>query len=736
MYAEVIIDIAAAEVDRIFDYDCGGFDIKRGVRVSVPFGRTKAEGFVIGIKDVTDVPPEKIKKISSVLDKAPIITEEMFCLMEKMRSKMHLLRVDILRLFIPAAMRGGRVKELTRQLAVLSEEYRDRDPDEFIRKTAIAQRELYDYLSIDKPDGEYVSELNKIMSASALRNFAERGIVRIADTEKRRVPYADMPADEDDVRHILTDEQQKAYDAITSSGGETFLLHGVTGSGKTEVYMRCIRDALDRGKTAIMLVPEISLTPQMLRNFRNRFGDDVAVLHSALGQGEKFDEWRKCLTGEAKVVLGARSAIFAPLKNIGVIIIDEEHDQSYVSERNPRYVTHKIAEWRREYNGAALILGSATPSMETYYAAKQGRMRLLELNGRVNKRPLPEIKVVNMCREALRGNRSIFSDTLTSELKNCLDGGNQAMLFLNRRGYASYVMCKICGYVAKCERCDVSLVYHKEEDRLKCHYCGNMYAPLTECPECGSKFIKEGYIGTEKVADKLTEMFPSAGVLRMDNDSTRTKGAHARILGEFGAKKADILVGTQMIAKGHDFPDVTLVGILDADMSLHVADYRSVERTFQLTTQVAGRAGRASLPGKVILQTHTPNHYVYNYVRTGDYKGFYEKEINLREVTKYPPFAKIVRVLVSGTDDGKAAAVLKNIYERVSELKSAQPDKFIYLAYMRAPLKKIMDEYRMQILARLVPDSEDIEDAIYTAVDECRVSGITSYAETDPIKLS
>ena len=435
-------------------------------------------------------------------------------------------------------------------------------------------------------------------------------------------------------------------------------------------------------------------------------------------------------------MLGARRAIVATLKNHGVIRIDEEHDQSYVSERKPRYVTHKIAEWRREYNGAALILGSATTSMETYYAAKQGRMRLLELNGRVNKRPLPEIKVVNMCREALRGNRSIFSDTLTSELKNCLDGGNQAMLFLNRRGYASYVMCKICGYVAKCERCDVSLVYHKEEDRLKCHYCGNMYAPLTECPECGSKFIKEGYIGTEKVADKLTEMFPSAGVLRMDNDSTRTKGAHARILGEFGAKKADILVGTQMIAKGHDFPDVTLVGILDADMSLHVADYRSVERTFQLTTQVAGRAGRASLPGKVILQTHTPNHYVYNYVRTGDYKGFYEKEINLREVTKYPPFAKIVRVLVSGTDDGKAAAVLKNIYERVSELKSAQPDKFIYLAYMRAPLKKIMDEYRMQILARLVPDSEDIEDAIYTAVDECRVSGITSYAETDPIKLS
>ena len=736
MYAEVIIDIAAAEVDRIFDYDCGGFDIKRGMRVSVPFGRMRTEGFVIGLKDTTDVPPEKIKAVSAVLDRDPIITDEMFDLMEYMRRKMHLLRVDILRLFIPAAMRGGRVKELTRRLAVISEEYRDRDPDEFIRKGALAQRELYDYLTCDKPDGEYVSELTKIMSASALRNFAERGIVRIVDAEKRRVPYADIPASENVARIVLTDEQKRACDEINSSSGKTFLLHGVTGSGKTEVYLRCIRHALDLGKTAIMLVPEISLTPQMLRNFRDRFGDEVAILHSGLGQGEKFDEWRKCLTGEAKVALGARSAIFAPLKNLGVIIIDEEHDQSYVSERNPRYVTSAVAEWRKTVNNANLVLGSATPSIETYYAAKSGKIKLLELTGRVNGRPLPEVRVVDMCREIRRGNRSIFSDELTDELKKCVGGGNQAMVFLNRRGYASYVMCRVCGFVAKCERCDVSLVYHKEENRLKCHYCGNLYEPLSECPECGSKFIKEGYIGTEKVAGVLAEMFPSSGVLRMDNDSTRTKGAHAKILGDFGAKKADILVGTQMIAKGHDFPDVTLVGILDADMSLHIADYRSVERTFQLTTQVAGRAGRASLPGKVILQTYTPHHYVYNYVRTGDYKGFYEKEINLREVTKYPPFAKIIRVLVSGTDDKKASGVLKSVYEKVSALKEAHPEKFIYLAYMRSPVKKIMDEFRMQILARLTVDADDIEDGIYTAVDECKTQGITSYAETNPIKLS
>ena len=735
MFAEVIVDIAAAEVDRVFDYGCGELDIKRGVRVTVPFGRMTVEGFVIGLKEHTDVPEGKLKDVISVLDAHPIITEEMFGLLDYMVARMHLLKVDVLRLFIPAAMRGGRVRELTRQYARLSEAYRDRDPNEFIKKTALAQHELFEYLLTEKPEGELVSELTKVVSASALRNLAGRGIVEITDAEQMRLPYADVKAGEY-VPVELTGEQKSAVVAITAAKGKTFVLHGVTGSGKTEVYMRCIEEALAAGRTAIMLVPEISLTPQVLRSFRSRFGDKVAVLHSALGQGEKFDEWRKCLSGEAKVVLGARSAVFSPLENVGIIIIDEEHDSSYISDRTPRYSTAEVAEWRIKYNGANLVLGSATPSVETYYAAKTGRYELLELTGRVNKRPLPEIEIVNMCREIALGNNSIFSAPLLRELDACLESGNQAMLFLNRRGYASFVMCRACGFVAKCERCDVSLVYHREENRLKCHYCGNMYSMLDVCPKCGSPFIREGYIGTEKVVRLLEEMYPGVGVLRMDNDSTRTKGAHARILGEFGEKKARILVGTQMIAKGHDFPDVTLVGILDADMSLHTADYRSVERTFQLTTQVAGRAGRASLPGKVVLQTYAPKHYVYEYVRTGDYKGFYEKEINLREVTKYPPFATIMRVLVSGSDDAKAGGVLKNIYERVVSLKEKYPDKFIYLAYMRAPLKKIMDEYRMQILMRLTVGSDEIIDAVYGIVDECREPKVTSYAEINPVKLS
>ncbi len=735
MFAEVIVDIAASEVDKIFDYDCGNFEIVRGVRVTVPFGRTTVEGFVIGIKDSSEVPADKIKSIIEMLDKTPIITDEMFELLDYMTAKMHLIKVDVLRLFIPAAMRGGRVRELTRQVAVLSEEYRDRDPNEFIKRTSLAQHEVFEYLLTEKPEGELVSELTKILSASALKNLATRGIVRIYNAPQMRLPYSDIkPVADKDV--ILTDEQKSAVEKICSSVGKIFLLHGVTGSGKTEVYMRCIRNALDRGQTAIMLVPEISLTPQVLRNFRARFGDNVAILHSALGQGEKFDEWRKCLSGEAKVVLGARSAVFAPMKNVGVIVIDEEHDSSFISERTPRYSTEQVAEWRAKFNGANLILGSATPSIETYYAAKTGKFELLELTGRVNKRPLPEMEIVNMCREVALGNHTIFSALLMNELDKCIKGGNQAMLFLNRRGYASFVMCRACGYVAKCERCDVSLVYHREENRLKCHYCGNMYSALDLCPQCGSPFMKEGYIGTEKVVSQLKALYPNVGILRMDNDSTRTKGAHAQILGDFGEKKAQILVGTQMIAKGHDFPDVTLVGILDADMSLHMADYRSVERTFQLTTQVAGRAGRADRNGKVILQTFAPNHYVYNFVRNGDYKGFYEKEINLREVTKYPPFSTIVRVLVCGTDEAKAAAVLKNTYEKISAIKDKYPNNFIYLAYMRAPLRKIMDEFRMQILIRLTSDSDAIVNKIFDAVDECGVPKVTSYAEINPIKLS
>lgn len=485
-----------------------------------------------------------------------------------------------------------------------------------------------------------------------------------------------------------------------------------------------------------MLVPEISLTPQVLRSFRSRFGDNVALLHSGLSVGERFDEWRRLLDGRAKVAVGARSAIFAPLSNIGLIIIDEEHDSSYVSESNPRYITHEVAAFRAQFNRCKLLLGSATPSIESYYHAQKGDYKLLELPERVNKKQLPEMEIVNMCKEVYDGNNGVFSRLLVSELTECMARGEQAIIFINRRGYSSYMMCRSCGYVAKCEQCDVSLVYHKEENVLKCHYCGNRYAVLDECPQCHSSSIKRGFVGTQAIVEQLYKLFPDKKILRMDNDTTQNKNSHAAILGEFASGKASILVGTQMIAKGHDFPNVTLVGIVDADMSLHFADYRACERTFQLITQVAGRAGRDTKPGKVVLQTYSPNHYVYRFAAKNDYKGFYEKECNLREVTKYPPFSKIVRVLVSGESEELCSRTLKGIFDDITVLSRDNRGSFAYFAAMKSPVKRIQNKYRVQILMRIVSCFDKIIGNVYNIVDKHTVSKVSVFVEINPNNLS
>ena len=412
-----------------------------------------------------------------------------------------------------------------------------------------------------------------------------------------RNPYKDIDNfknEKIEIKH--TPAQIKVLNEIKESG--TYLLHGVTGSGKTEVYMTVIERMIENGKTAIMLVPEISLTPQVLGVFKKRFGDMVAILHSKLSAGERFDEWTRLNSGEAKIAVGPRSAIFAPLQNIGVIIIDEEHDESYISESNPRYNTIEVAKFRASQNNCALILGSATPSIETYYKTQTGEIKLLELPTRVNGRDMPKIEIVDMLGEIRNGNAGIFSNRLLNELNNCIINKKQAMLFLNRRGYTSFMMCRDCGYVARCSDCDVSLVYHKAEGKLKCHYCGKRFKALTVCPECGSSHIREGAIGTEQVCEELRKIFPEIKVLRMDNDTTRNKDAHLRILSEFNKTKPAVLVGTQMIAKGHDFEDVVLVGIIDADQSLYQSHYKSAERTFALLTQVSGRAGRSKAEGK------------------------------------------------------------------------------------------------------------------------------------------
>ena len=734
MIAEVIVDISNSEVDRVFDYKLDEHSSATvGSRVLIPFGPKTQEGYVIALKEKSEYDNGKLKSILDVLDPMPVIGKEMLDLMYFMTNKYHLRKVDVLRLFIPSELRGGRVKELVKEYASLSPEFRNKDPQEFIRKGAKAQSELYEYLL--EVEEESVTFLNSNFSASSLRNFIMRGIVAVRKVEVFREPYKNNVA-EKEKNITLTPMQNDVVNAITSATNTPFLLHGVTGSGKTEVYMRLISDALSKNKTAIMLVPEISLTPQVLRNFRARFGDLVALLHSGLSSGERFDEWRRLLSGQARVAVGARSAVFAPVKDVGVIIIDEEHDGSYASESNPRYLTHDVALFRAKANGCNLVMGSATPSIESYYKTQTGEYRLVELPQRVNKKPLPHIEVVNMCNEIYHGNNGLFSRTLESKLRECIDNGNQAMIFLNRRGYSSYMMCRSCGYVAKCSDCDVSLVYHKDDNALKCHYCGLRFRPLTECPECKSKYIKQGYIGTQQVVELLEKMFPTETILRMDNDTTRNKDAVVKILETFAQKKASILVGTQMIAKGHDFPDVTLVGIVDADMSVHFSDFRANERTYQLITQVAGRAGRESKSGEVVLQTYTPRHYVYKYAVTNDYKGFYEKESNLREVTNYPPYSRILRVLVSSENEELAISTLKNIFTEIGEVVDANKDSVVYYAAMKSPVKRIQTKHRVQLLMRIKDKREEITQKVYSIVDKYLNPKVSIFVEVNPNNLS
>ena len=515
------------------------------------------------------------------------------------------------------------------------------------------------------------------------------------------------------------------------------MLHGVTGSGKTEVYLTIIDRIVGEGKTCIMLVPEISLTPNMLRQLRLRFGDKVALLHSGLSVGERFDEWLRLRNGQAQIAIGARSAVFAPLTNLGAIIIDEEHDGSYISDFNPRYNTIDVAKFRAKADGALLVLGSATPSLTSFYQAKRGELKLISMPERINKRPLPTVHVVDMTLETRNGNKGIFSNLLKERLAKTIADGNQAMLFLNRRGYSSFLMCTKCGYVAKCLDCDVSLTVHREDNMLKCHYCGKQYYMLTRCPQCHEESFRQGRIGTQQIVELLGSMFPDVKVLRMDADTTKNKEGHIKILEAFGKGEAQILVGTQMIAKGHDFPKVTLVGILDGDQSLHRDDYLATERTFQLITQVAGRSGRDTLPGEVVLQTYTPTHYCLQLAARQDYLGFYRREINLREAAAFPPFSEIVRILYQGENEKSCIDQLTEQYAQIVDLKQQHPEAFLYLDKMRCPLKRAEKKFRFQILMKLNTNClSEILPQIYAVVDDRSRPDVQIFAERDPQNLT
>lgn len=710
-YAEVIVDLASESVDRVFTYSVPEhLALEAGHRVLVPFGSRKIEGFVMDFKSEPGMDPARIRPVLARLEDYPALLPEMIELARWMRERYHCNLVDTLRLMIPAQMRGGRVREKTVRVAALCLEGQALDAALEGLNRAPKQKALVEALRNGPlPTGV----LNAMIPGAdaALRALAEKGVVSIAADEVQRRPYENL-SHRPSVDPPLMVEQQQAVDellrALRGKGGR-FLLNGVTGSGKTEVYIHAIRQVLKSGRTAIVLVPEIALTPQMVDWFRARFGDDAAVLHSRLSAGERFDEWRRIRRGEAKVVVGARSAVFAPNANLGMIIVDEEHEQTYLSEHRPRYDAREVAQKRCEDSGAVLLLGSATPSIASYMRTMPGvrpenRLTLLRMSERVLGRPMPHVDVVDMRSELSKGNKSMFSGELMEAMHECLDQGHQMILFINRRGHSSFVSCRACGHVVKCDACDVAMTYHQVEGRLKCHYCGKEMAPPRTCPACGSKFIKYFGAGTQKVEEEVKRFFPDVAVDRMDVDTTREKDAHLKILSRFRKGETRILIGTQMIAKGLDFPNVTLVGVVAADMSLNLPDYRSVERTFQLITQVAGRAGRAEYPGRVIVQTYDPDHYGIQLSARQDYAAFYHQEADRRRRGLYPPYTVMARLLVSAREEEMACQTAQSLEAEFSAFLNG-PENYIrdvvQMRALEAPLKMIRNEYRYQVFIKL-----------------------------------
>ncbi|WIV10799.1 primosomal protein N' [Proteiniborus sp. MB09-C3] len=576
-----------------------------------------------------------------------------------------------------------------------------------LAKNATKQIEIIKYLK----DIESISLKNMMIntncSLSSLKSLEEKGYVEIIDMEVKRDAITKEIAPYNKVK--LTKEQKDCVDNIYNdyleNGFSKYLIHGVTGSGKTEVYLQLIERVLEEGKQAIVLVPEISLTPQTVERFAGRFRNNVAVLHSRLSNGERYDEWRKIKEGEVQIAVGARSAIFAPFDNLAFIIIDEEHEASYKSSMNPKYNAIELGEKRCEIEGATLVLGSATPSMESYYRAKQKEYKLLELPNRVNSKEMPKIEVIDMKKELDNGNKSMFSNALYNSIVETLKARKQAILFLNRRGFSTFISCRKCGYVVKCKECDISLTYHMAQNILKCHYCGYTLKPPTICPSCNSRYIKYFGTGTQRVEEEVKRLFPHARTARMDMDTTTAKGSHEKILGKMKRGDIDILIGTQMISKGLDFPNVTLVGIIAADLTLNIPDFKASERTFQLLTQVGGRAGRGEYDGKVVLQTYEPEHYSIMTAKSHDYISFYNKEISIRKEFNYPPFTDIINIIISGENEKDtynisnsiAEDIRREIYQETNNLELREA----VIGPMEAPIYRIKGKYRRQIIIKI-----------------------------------
>lgn len=714
MYAQVIIDIAVEQVDRTFVYRIPeNMHLERGMRVEVPFGNGIKEGYVIEITESAGFDESKIRNVLATLEDYPVLLPELMDLANEVKAKYHCTLCDALRLLIPAQMRKGRIKakmEPFVRLLVSAEKAEELAAQQKRSK----KRQLFLRMISDGKDHAF-SELSVVMQGvpEIVRYFEEQGTVFSGTREILRTPMGISSFSSPE--HVLTEEQKEVIDeivpALQKKENRVFLLHGVTGSGKTEVYIRLVKYVLSMGGSAIILVPEIVLTPQMTDWFRSRFGENSAVLHSRLSQGERFDEWRRIRRGDARIVIGARSAVFAPLQDVRLIVVDEEHEQSYISEHTPQYDAREIAIMRMRRAGGSVLLASATPSVYSYAMARKGDYTLLEMPTRANGKPLPAVRIVDMRKELEQGNKDIFSLELLVSLKKCIEDGQQAILFLNRRGYASSVKCRHCGNSIKCPNCDVSMAYHVTDDKLHCHYCGTVQEVPSVCPDCESKYIRPMGIGTQKVEEALKKHFPDVSVLRMDLDTTSAQNSYIEILNAFRTGKAQVLIGTQMIAKGLDFPRVTLVGAIMADMTLDLPDYRSPERTYQLLVQVAGRAGRAGEEGNVIIQSYKPEHYAIASALKQDYRQFFNEEFARRRKDLYPPFTAIIRILCesdTGMLASQTAIKVKEEIDRFVEKNPKLKKRLLFIKCDKAPIGKIQNKFRMQVLMKILvhEDSE------------------------------
>ena len=742
-YADIIIDIAHEKVDRPFQYRIPASmenELKEGMCVKVPFGAGNKErtGYCVAIKDKPEWDVEKIKDITEIVEGHVSVEDKQMLIAAFLKRNYGSTMIQAIKTVIPAKKEVKAVERRFVHLAVPEEEAREALLT-FTHKKQVAKVRLLAEL-LETPTLPMNLIAGKLhVTGTTVKALEKQGIVTVEVESSLRNPV--KITKKETGRNTLSTGQKEIVDTVLSEFDagvrQTYLLHGITGSGKTEVYMNLIEGMVARGKQAIVLIPEIALTYQTLLRFYTRFGDRVSVLNSTLSQGEKYDQCERAKRGEIDVMIGPRSALFTPFPNIGLIIMDEEQESSYKSENAPKYHAREVAEEVARLHGGSVLLGSATPSMEAYYRAKHGEYKLFTLKERLTGGSLPTVYTVDLREELKNGNRSIFSEKLKELMTDRLQKKEQIMLFLNRRGYAGFVSCRSCGHVMKCPHCDVSLSEHRGS-RLVCHYCGYSIPAVKRCPECGSPYISGFRAGTQQIEDKVKEMFPEARVLRMDADTTGKKESYEEILSAFANREADILIGTQMIVKGHDFSNVTLVGVLAADMSLHVNDFHAAERTFALLTQAAGRAGRGKLPGNVVIQTYDPDHYAIRTAKEQDYEAFYDKEIEYRRLMNYPPVWNMLLVHVTSPDESECGSMAQQVYDIASQMishtdENQSPDDRHLIQLIGpadATIAKVNDIYRKVIYmktsdyAALISIKDGIEQAVKadTAMKHANIS--------------